>query len=126
MMSDEIAIADTVFQGTVLGPPLWNTFFNDVSREAIYCGTEPAMFADDLNLFKKFDRTSDNDEIKLTMEDCRRQVHFWGRRNRVTFDAGKEHIVVIHLLQGEGEIFRLLGCMVDVKLLMDDAIGRIL
>ena len=28
--SDAFAIADTVFQGTVLGPPLWNVFFAPV------------------------------------------------------------------------------------------------
>ena len=84
------------------------------------------MFADDLNVFKKFHRHIENEEVKRTMEDCRTSVHSWGRRNRVSFDAGKEHLVVLHPLQGEGETFRLLGCMVDVKLLMDQAIDKIL
>ena len=30
--SDEFEIANTVFQGTVLGPPLWNVFFLMMSR----------------------------------------------------------------------------------------------
>ena len=37
-MSDEMEIANTVFQGTVLGPPLWNTFFNDVSAVPVHMG----------------------------------------------------------------------------------------
>ena len=125
-MSDEIAIADTVFQGTVLGPPLWNTFFNDVTNVAIEFGAKPAAFADDLNIFKEFDKDHDNGAVKDSMETCRRRVHSWGRCNRVSFDAGKEHLVILHPLSGEGETFRLLGCMVDVKLIMDKAIEKIL
>ena len=33
-VSDAIAFTDTVFQGTVLGPYLWNTFFANVSLAA--------------------------------------------------------------------------------------------
>ena len=48
-MSDEIEIINTVLQGTVLGTPLWHTFFNDVSMVPLRLGADPAMFADDLN-----------------------------------------------------------------------------
>ena len=34
ILSDALTLCDTVFQGTVLGPPLWNVFFHDVSHAA--------------------------------------------------------------------------------------------
>ena len=49
--SDETEIADQVFQGTVLGPPLWNTFFADVVRPASSSGGRPSIFAGNLNVF---------------------------------------------------------------------------
>ena len=49
--SHEFVIDDSVFQGTVLGPPLWNTFFADVSVPAASTGGQEAVFADDLNVF---------------------------------------------------------------------------
>ena len=60
------------------------------------------------------------------MEICRARVHNWGRTNRVSFDPAKEHLVVLHPIQGEGETFRLLGCQVDAKLVMQQAIDKIL
>ena len=38
--SDQFVIRNTVFQGTVLGPPLWNTFFSDVLLPAEHDGGE--------------------------------------------------------------------------------------
>ena len=60
------------------------------------------------------------------MQCCRADVHKWGRVNRVTFDADKEHIVVIHPIQADGDPFKLLGCLVDCKLQMYQAIDAIL
>ena len=40
--SDSFEIVDTVFQGTVLGPPLWNVFFNDVACPAASTGGDPS------------------------------------------------------------------------------------
>ena len=56
--SDAFEISNTVFQGTVLGPPLWNLFFCDVAQPAASLGGEPSVFADDLNVFKRFDKKS--------------------------------------------------------------------
>ena len=122
--SDEMTIANTVFQGTVLGPPLWNLFFNDVSVPAASTGGDPSVFADDLNAFQQFGRQEPNEEIKRTMGVCRDRVHKWGRANRVSFDPAKEHLVVIHPVHGEGEAFKLLGCMMDCKLLMNQAVEK--
>ena len=56
----------------------------------------------------------------------RSSVHQWGKRNRVTFDPAKEHTVVIHPTRGVGADFKLLGCLVDHKLLMVSAINATL
>ena len=63
VISDEIEIANTVFQGTVLGPPLRNVFFGDVTQPAASTGGNPSLFADDLSVFQKFDRFVENSEI---------------------------------------------------------------
>ena len=66
-----------------------------------------------------------NEAIKLHMDTTRNDVHRWGRLNRVTFDAEKEHILVIHPVQGEGDDIKHLGCMIDVQLTMVSAIDHI-
>ena len=45
--SDEFVLDDSVFQGTVLGPPLWNSFFADVAMPASASVGREAIFADD-------------------------------------------------------------------------------
>ena len=56
------------------------------------------------------------------MEQTRTEVHSWGKRNRVSFDSTKEHICILHHAHGSGESFLLLGCLLDVRLNMHDAI----
>ena len=125
-VSDAFEIANTVFQGTVLGPALWNVFFNDVTQPASSLGGTPSLFADDLTVFQKFVKTDTNEDIHRRMHLCRTRVHKWGRTNRVTFDPSKEHVVIIHPALGEGDPFKLLGLLVDCKLVMDSGIERIL
>ena len=48
--SDPFQIFNTVFQGTVLGPPLWNLFFADVVVPAEMKDEKAAIFADDFTL----------------------------------------------------------------------------
>ena len=47
-------LTNSVFQGTVLGPPLWNTFFADSNRPLANKGFAAIAFADDLNAWKAF------------------------------------------------------------------------
>ena len=46
--------------------------------------------------------------------------------NRVSFDASKEHLIVLHPSLGHGESFKLLGCMMDTDLRMQSAIEQLL
>ena len=84
------------------------------------------MFADDLSVFQKFDKSESNEELSRVMHVCRARVHKWGKVNRVAFDPGKEHVVVIHPISGFGDPFKFLGCLFDCKLIMNNAIDKIL
>ena len=66
--SDEFDISNTVFQGTVLGPCLWNTFFADVCIPASSTGGKEAMFADDLNVFQILPRATAHEEILTSLQ----------------------------------------------------------
>ena len=123
--SEAITLADMVFQGTVLGPALWNAFFQDITTPAEWQGGESKLFADDLSVFKKFPLAISNEAVKADMEITRKDVHQWGRRHRVTFDASKEHIIIIHPTSGEGDTIKQLGCLIDMKLTMIPAIDHI-
>ena len=69
--SDAFALTDQVFQGTVLGPALWNTFFGDVAIEAASGGGTPRKFADDLNVFQRFSLGTSNVDILNKMAQTR-------------------------------------------------------
>ena len=84
------------------------------------------MFADDFNIFQFFDLSLPNDEVENTLQRSRAEVHRWGRKHRVTFDAAKEHLVIIHPAQGDGETFKLLGTLIDPQLTMQACIDSIL
>ena len=56
---------------------------------------------------------------------CPTHVHEWGRRNRVTFDATKAHIIIIHPTLGDGNAFHFLECHIDAALRMHDAVHQI-
>ena len=48
-MSSAMTLSNMVFQGTVLGPALWNCFFSDVATKVPVGNQKMNMFADDLN-----------------------------------------------------------------------------
>ena len=49
-LSDVMLLCDMVFQGTVLGPSLWNAFFGDVAFHVPQGRQELNLFADDLSV----------------------------------------------------------------------------
>ena len=84
------------------------------------------MFADDLNVFQEFARETPDEVIYDELGKCRSNVHTWGQRNRVAFDASKEHLLILHPTSGNGDPFKLLGCLIDTKLTMAPAIEHVL
>ena len=64
-----------VFQGTVLGPPLWSVYFEDSRLVAAQEGFEDTYFADDLNLFRSFPSTTGNHTVTAALDDCQKSLH---------------------------------------------------
>ena len=118
-------LANSVFQGTVLGPPLWNTFFADSRRPLNKRGFSDTTFADDLNAWKAFrlNRLAANPHEAPLQElrEVQAELHLWGAANRVEFDAGKESFHILHRRLHYGENFKVLGCVFDSQLLMHAA-----
>ena len=125
-------LENTIFQGTVLGPPLWNTFFSDVTT-AIPESFDEEKFADDLTVFREFDEsmqdgdgqivTLDNNEICKILKTCQASVHSWGEENQVLFDAGKEAFEILEWRPAVNKSFRVLGTIFDSALNMEDEIS---
>ena len=61
--SEAFPLKNQVFQGTVLGPKLWNTFFADIRHVLHQVDLIPLLFADDLNAYKLFSRSVSNEVI---------------------------------------------------------------
>ena len=117
--SEELRMQDMVYQGTVLGPSLWNCFYSDVDIAVRSAQHEEIVFADDLNAMKEYDCSTSNDAILENTKKCQHQVHQWGKANAVAFDAGKESMHVIARTDATAGTFKLLGVQFDTKLIMD-------
>ena len=91
----------------------------------LQAGFTDSTFADDLNCYKIFDSTLQNDIVHEELEECQRQVHNWGAANRVMFDAAKESMHVLHRQEPMGDNFKILGVLFDTKLLMGAAVHEI-
>jgi len=123
--SEERVLSNSVFQGTVFGPPLWNLFYGDSILAVRPLSFIEVIFADDFNCWKPFARGSDVGNILNECRECQTALHRWGRANSVKFDAGKESFHVLHRSQGFGDDFRLLGLEFDVSLRMVGALAII-
>ena len=114
-----------VFQGTVLGPLLWNLFSADIGDEVQIDNSETVKFADDLTASKSYEHVCPNAHILADLSECQPRAHRWGWFNRVYFDSSKEHFTIIDRINNFGDTFRLLGVFVDTKLLKHDECARI-
>ena len=76
------------------------------------------MLTDDFNIFQTFDRNEPLDKCKDILNQYKNKVLKWGGTSRVSFDATKEHMIVMHPSENHGCSYKLLGCMIDVDLRM--------
>ena len=90
--SDPFLPVDMVFQGTVLGPCLWNIIATGVTTCATDAGFVDTKFADDLSASHESPRVTPNGYIIATFKDCQAAVHNWGAFNRVSFDPRKTNV----------------------------------
>ena len=72
-----------------------------------------------------FPNTHPNSEILDELEKCQDVIHEWGHSHQVSFDASKEHFAVLSRTCPTGSPFKLLGALIDVKLIMDAEICRV-
>ena len=118
-------IKDMVFQGTVLGPQLWNLFFADAAaaiREFMFF---EMVYADDLDAYKIVPSSTGDDEAMRMMDKAQTELHKWGAANRVSFDPAKESKHVLSRKDPHGSEFKLLGVIFDCRLYMDVAISTL-
>ena len=104
---------------------MWNVFFRDVSVCATQRGSSEAKFADDLNTYQVYPGETTNDHILCDLEEFQRDIHQWGVQNRVAFDPGKEQFWILHRSDPYGLPGRLLGAIIDQKLIMEAEVSRI-
>ena len=124
-MSDEITLWNMIFQGTVIGPMLWNLFFEDSRVPITDAGFREITFADDLNAFKCVARSVRNSTGMRHAKKCQEKLHKWGGANRVTFDSVKENFAIISRFTPEGNGFKLLGLQFDTGLYMVECVERL-
>ena len=119
--SDVVTLANSVYQGTVWGPPLWNIFYEDARHAVNEHDFIEAIFADDLNGFRAFEPETTDNDILSKLQECQRSLHSWGTANQVMFDPGKESFHILHPRKPYGDNFKMLGVTFDPKLMMDSA-----
>ncbi len=119
--SRPMRLRDMVFQGTVWGSQLWNAFFGDCVVAIRGCSFDVVIYADDCNAFRRYARYVANLHIENDMRHCQRQLHAWGRANRVIFDAGKEQTMIISTTEPSGGPAKVLGIEFDNRLVMSVA-----
>ena len=120
--SKPFIIKNMVFQGTVLGPQLWNLFFDDARRAINEFLYEEIVYADDLNAYKIVPGSTSTSSALDSIEKVQSELHRWGGANQVAFDAGKESKHVLSHSEPHGEDFKLLGVIFDGKLEMQTAV----
>ena len=112
-------LADSVFQGTVLGSPLWNVFYADARFAVNNLGFKETVFADDFNAWKTFNPQETC--VQAHQQKAQRDLHDWGWANQVLFDPLKESFHTLHRAFFAGEDFKILGVLFDPQLLMHSA-----
>merc|ERR1739847_43213 len=93
--SEKAVLRNMVYQGTVLGPPLWNSFFADARFPVQQAGFKDTFFADDLSCYKAYPSSTSNESVYSELRVCQTRLHKWGASNQVEFDQGKETFHVL-------------------------------
>ena len=117
--SATLPLSDSVYQGTVWGPPLWNGFFADARHAINAQGFTESVFADDCTAFRCYDALVQNNTILDDLHCCQDALHAWGTSNLVSFDSSKESLHILHPRRPYGPSFRILGVLFDCQLTMD-------
>ena len=120
--SAERVLKNMVYQGTVLGPGLWNLMYEDARWAIQACGFTEVVYADDLNSWRAFATRTCNAALLGEAECCQSQFHTWGKATQIQFDPAKESMHVVGRHDALGADFKILGVEFDCKLLMNGAV----
>ena len=119
---DLSSIKDIIYQGTVLRPPLWNTFLENASAAIREFFFPEIVYADDLNFFREFPESTPNKMFLQSVDHVQAELHEWGDANQVCFDQSKESKHVLSRADPAGSCFKLLGVQFDCHLFMAEAV----
>ena len=64
-----------VYQGTVLGPQLWNLYFEDAANSIREFLFEEVVFGDDLNAYKIIPSSTPNDIALKAIDNVQQELH---------------------------------------------------
>jgi len=103
------ALRNSVYQGTVLGPLLWNCHYEDARHAVNSTACRETAFADDLNCFKAFGVEANDEEIVQHLRNRKVSLHRWGDANQILFEASKKTFHILHHRHPHGDSFKLLG-----------------
>ena len=95
-----------VYQGTVLGPWLWNLFYEDARDAITENGFEDVVVADDLNAYRTVPNSLETDICLEMADECQQSLHQWGEADRAVFDAGKESAHILSRTHAHGDKFK--------------------
>jgi hypothetical protein len=122
-------LSNQVYQGTVLGPTLWNIFFADIGTAVNRCGFVHTTFADDMNAWAAIEPNIEPSACETILLELQSHVHRYGEANQMRFDPSKETFHYLHSTTGfsfsEEQTFKILGCEFDARLLMHSAVRTI-
>ena len=112
-------LCDRVFQGTVLGPPLWNTQYADAREATSSLSFTETVFADDDNCWVRMRKGLVPQDIRceIALRGAQRELHAWGRANQVVFDRAKNSLHILHRRLGTDGEFKILGVIFQSQLL---------
>ena len=102
--SQEYPVNDGIPQGSILGPPLFLLYINDLPDDVI-CNI--AIYADDTTLYSKCDQAFDlwqQLELASELESDLRVTEDWGKKWLVDFNAGKTELVSFERSNNNGSI----------------------
>ena len=114
-------LRNSVYQGTVLGPPLWNVHYADSSDTVQSEGFSEVIFADDLNCSKEFGNHATERQIRAELRGGQKALHRWGAASCVLFGPGTESFHCLHRTRSFGDDFKILGVLFDCQLTMQAA-----
>ena len=124
--SEEMVLRDMVFQRTVIGPDLWNSFFEDARQAINECFFTEVVYADDLNAYRVFGHDVDETIVMKSIDACQTELHTWGRTNQVAFGPANESKHILSLTHPVGNAFKLLGVWFDGTLAIGETIAEII